>query len=153
MKAFGILIVLGLTLSGCASIVRGTTEEVRIITDPSDARITTTTGHACVGTPCKVEVARDTSFLVTASKDGYKTATVDVKTETTGKGVAGVAGNLIFGGVVGAAVDGYNGAYLNHTPNPVVITLEPTEPQSEHSSSGNTQKRKDAEKSTPVPTS
>lgn len=109
--------------SGCATITRGTTEQVAIDVEPKDAKVETSIGLSCTAMPCEIKVDRDMPFTVTASKDGYVDQTVEVKTKTSGQGAAAVTGNLIFGGVVGAAIDGYNGAMQDHYPNPVVIKL------------------------------
>ena len=68
---------------------------------------------------------RKDSFQVTASKPGYETKTVNVGTTVSKKGAAGVAGNIIAGGVIGVGVDAVTGAARDHTPNPVIINLEP----------------------------
>jgi hypothetical protein len=45
-------------------------------------------------------------------------------------GAAGVAGNLLLGGFIGAGVDAYNGngAAMDHKPNPVIVPLRPNAP-------------------------
>lgn len=113
------------TLAGCGTVVRGTTEDVRIIVEPDDAAVTTSLGHRCNAMPCTVKVARRDKFTVTASKPGYVTESVDVGTKVSGGGAAGFAGNIVVGGVVGMGVDVATGAALDHTPNPVIITLRP----------------------------
>ena len=115
-----------LTVSGCATIVRGTDEDVRIETTPNDAKVVTSLNHTCQTNPCIVKVPRKDSFQVTASKQGYETKTVNVGTKVSGKGAAGIAGNVIAGGVIGVGVDAVTGAGRDHTPNPVIINLQPT---------------------------
>ncbi|ODN67823.1 hypothetical protein [Methylobrevis pamukkalensis] len=44
--------------------------------------------------------------------------------------MAGTAGNIILGGVIGVGVDAVTGATLSHTPNPVIIALQPIDPKS-----------------------
>lgn len=124
-------------LSGCATVTRGTTEEVRIEVDPPDAKITTTVGHTCTGIPCKVIVPRRTEFSVTAEKAGYQPATVAVRTELSGGGAAGMVGNAIVGGVIGVGVDAISGAALSHVPNPVLIALVPLDPRNPATPPGN----------------
>ena len=51
-----------------------------------------------------------------------------VGTKVAGEGVAGFAGNVLIGGVVGMAADAATGATLEHYPNPVSVTLEPLRP-------------------------
>lgn len=123
MKKTAILAALWLT--GCASVVRGTSEDVRIETTPADAVITTSLGNGCPSSPCVVSVKRKLEFTVTATREGYDTATVAVKTKVSGEGAAGFAGNVVAGGVIGMGVDAVNGAALDHVPNPVIIVMTP----------------------------
>ena len=113
-----------LTLSGCASVVRGVNEDVTIQVTPANAEIRTSAGHACTG-PCVINVPRKKEFTVTASAPGYQTEVIDVDTRFSGKGAAGIAGNVIVGGVIGVGVDAVSGATLDHFPNPVIFNLEP----------------------------
>lgn len=112
-------------LPGCASIARGTTEDVVIITSPADAKITTSIGSNCTSSPCTIKVNRKTPFTATAAKPGYHTGSLFIDTKMSGKGTAGLAGNVLFGGVIGVGVDAVSGATLDHTPNPATIALTP----------------------------
>jgi hypothetical protein len=112
-----------LMLQGCASVVRGVNEDVTIQVTPAHAEIRTSAGHACTG-PCVVNVPRKKEFTVTASAPGYQTEVIDVDTRVSGKGAAGMAGNVIVGGVIGVGVDAVSGATLDHYPNPVIFHLE-----------------------------
>ncbi|WP_245294168.1 hypothetical protein [Methylobrevis pamukkalensis] len=78
------ILVAGLSLSACASVIRGTTEDVRVEVDPPDAAIASSTGLACAGIPCVMNVSRKTEFSVTATKTGYRSETVEVKTGISG---------------------------------------------------------------------
>ena len=40
-----------------------------------------------------------------------------------GAGTAGMAGNLVVGGIIGMGVDAATGAMNSHVPNPLVVTL------------------------------
>lgn len=42
-------------------------------------------------------------------------------------GGAGMAGNVLLGGIVGAGVDAYSGAMDDIVPNPLTVTLEKQE--------------------------
>jgi hypothetical protein len=105
-------------ISGCASVVRGVNEDVAIEVTPANAEIRTSAGHACTG-PCVINVPRKKEFTVTASAPGYQTETIDIDTRISGKGAAGMAGNVIIGGVIGVGVDAVSGATLDHYPKPV----------------------------------
>jgi len=45
----------------------------------------------------------------------------------SGNGAAGLARNILVGGVIGVGVDAVTGATLDHFPNPAVITLVPVD--------------------------
>ena len=131
MKKFILVTSSVLLLSACATITRGTTEAFVIETVPGGAKATTTLGVMCEPTPCVIpKVSREADFNVTITKDGYKTATFNVTHQTAGGGAAGMAGNLLLGGVIGAAVDANNGATQELVPNPLKVTLEPLDDES-----------------------
>ncbi|MFC0242782.1 translation initiation factor 2 [Rhodopseudomonas telluris] len=116
-----------LLLSGCASVTRGTTENISIATTPSGALANvagTDAPFSCV-TPCAVEVSRSADIVVSLSKAGYEPQVIPLTREISGGGGAGFAGNLLLGGVVGMGVDAATGAAMDHKPNPVVVTLQP----------------------------
>jgi hypothetical protein len=112
-------------LSGCASVARGTSEKVVINSEPTDATIRTSLGHSCPKSPCTVEVSRKTEFTAFADKDGYKPGQMYIGTKMSGGGAAGMAGNILLGGIIGVGVDAMSGATLDHYPNPANITLVP----------------------------
>lgn len=120
------LILSGGLLAGCATITRGTSESFVIETDPVGATAHLTNGLACV-TPCSLKVKRRGDFVVTIKKDGYETVNATVTSSIDGAGAAGMAGNVVLGGVIGAGVDAGTGAMHSHKPNPLVVKLIPTE--------------------------
>lgn len=118
IKSLVVLSVFGLLsslLSGCASIVSGTTQSISVET-PS------VTGAQCSlindkgewyinSTPGSVMVHRSYQDLVIAcQKAGYLTDTKRVKSTTK----AMVFGNVLFGGGIGAGVDVADGAAYNY---------------------------------------
>ena len=126
MKTSTILaVVAAASLASCATVTRGTTEDVVINYSPADATVTTSLNHTCNSNPCVVKVSRKESFQVTVSKPGYQTKTVHVGTKVSGRGAAGIAGNVLIGGVVGVGVDAATGAGRDHYPNPVNVELLP----------------------------
>ena len=123
---------LALPCVGCASVTRGTTENISISTTPSGATADITgldIPTACV-TPCVVQAKRNAEITVTINKEGYEPQTIPLTKEIPGSGAAGFAGNLLLGGVVGMGVDAVTGAALDHKPNPVIVTLQPLAPVS-----------------------
>lgn len=124
MKNFAI-IVLALSLGGCATVTRGTTGKVTFESEPAGAEVTTTVGKGCPETPCIVEVSRKSSFVATFYKNGYQEQSIPVNTRIAGEGAAGFAGNILIGGVIGMGVDAASGSTLEHYPNPVKAELVP----------------------------
>jgi hypothetical protein len=129
MRRLGVL-ALRAVMGGCASITRGTTENISIASTPSGAEATITgleVPTACV-TPCAIVAKRNADIAVTFQKEGYEPQTVQLTTEVPATGAAGFAGNIIAGGLVGMGVDAVTGAATDHKPNPVVVTLQPLAP-------------------------
>src|SRR6476619_8231544 len=121
---------LALPCVGCASVSRGTTENISISTTPAGATADVSgldIPTVCV-TPCVVQAKRSADIIVTINKEGYEPQVVPLIKEIPGTGAAGFAGNLLLGGVVGMGVDAVTGAALDHKPNPVEVTLQPTRP-------------------------
>lgn len=114
-----------LAMGGCATVTRGSEDAWVVNTDPNGAKVETTNGHQCPSTPCSIKMKRKSEFTATITKPGYKTATVQVTHKTANAGAAGVAGNVLLGGVIGLGVDMYSGASQDLTPNPVSLKLEP----------------------------
>ena len=117
-------IALAALAGGCASITRGMTNQVQIQSTPPGAEARTSMGHVCT-TPCTLSFNRKDEFVVTIAKPGFHTDEIPVVTRVASGGAAGFAGNVLMGGVVGMAVDASSGATLEHSPNPVIATLDP----------------------------
>lgn len=103
-------------LSACATIVRGSTNDVQFVSTPPGAAVRTTLGPGCT-TPCTLKFARRDEFTAIFTLEGEERR-VKVSTEV-GEGGAAVVGNVLLGGVIGAGVDVATGAALDHVPNPV----------------------------------
>src|SRR6267142_3824174 len=119
-----VILALAAACGGCASVTRGMTDQVQIVSDPPNVEARTSMGQVCT-TPCTLQFNRKDEFTVMASKPGYHSAEMDVKTRIAGAGAAGFAGNVLVGGVIGMAVDAASGATLEHYPNPVTLKLVP----------------------------
>ena len=122
--AIGGLAAACVLLSACATITRGTNQDFVVQSEPSQADVKLSTGQTCV-TPCTLRLKRKSQFTVTVSKPGYQTQEAPVHGVVKGGGAAGMAGNVIFGGLIGAGVDASNGSMMNLTPNPLKVTLVP----------------------------
>ena len=105
------IVLCGALLSGCATVVRGTTEPLFLNSTPHGATAKLSTGHSCM-TPCQVVMDRDASFTVTFSRDGCQEEQVSVFPTLAGGGV-----------LLGGIVDYGTGAVYSLKPNPAVATL------------------------------
>lgn len=119
-----LLMLITLPLASCATVARGTSEDVTINYSPSNALVVTSLGHTCAASPCILSIERKKSFTVKASKRGFQSQSVFVDTAVSKKGATGIAGNILLGGGGGLVVDGVTGAGRDHKPNPVNITLK-----------------------------
>jgi hypothetical protein len=62
---------------------------------------------------------------VTIAKAGYEPIETDDKSQIVGAGAAGMAGNVLVGGLIGVGVDAYTGATKGLKPNPITVSLAP----------------------------
>ena len=121
-----ILTVSSILFTGCASITRGTKEVLVVESDPSNAEVTLSNGMSG-STPATFRLKRNSDLTVVVKKAGYKTSRVQVTHQTATAGAVGMAGNLVFGGIIGGGVDALSGATQELTPNPVRVQLDPVE--------------------------
>jgi hypothetical protein len=129
MRILGV-VALAAALGGCASVTRGTTENISISSTPSGAEATITgleVPTACI-TPCAIVAKRNADLSVSFAKPGYEPEVVQLTKEIPGAGAAGFAGNILAGGLIGMGVDAATGAAQDHKPNPVIATLRPAAP-------------------------
>jgi hypothetical protein len=109
---------LAFLLSGCATVLNGTSQPVGFQSDPSGAEIELVTGLKCT-TPCEYSMKRGDDSRVTFTKAGYEPVTVYIQSRTGGS----VAGNILAGGIIGGVVDASNGASNHLYPDPVSVRL------------------------------
>lgn len=134
-----------LLLSACASATRGTSQAFQVETDPPGASIAfiekpevDKSGKAkklqqnfrpatCMS-PCAIKAKRKPGFVVKITKEGYEALEANIASAVSSGGGAGMAGNVLLGGVVGAIVDGSNGSMNDLKPNPLKVKLVKIEP-------------------------
>jgi len=117
------LVGVALCLPACATITRGSSQEFTVESTPPGARVSTSNGFQCDSTPCTFRMPRKDEFRATVSMDGYVTQEHQVSSGISGGGAAGLAGNVVFGGIIGGVVDASSGAMNDLTPNPLVVIL------------------------------
>jgi PEGA domain len=124
------IVALVAALGGCASVTRGTTENISITSTPAGAEATISgldVPTACI-TPCAIVAKRSADISITFAKPGFETEVVTLTKEVPATGAAGFAGNVLAGGLIGMGVDAATGAAQDHKPNPVIVTMKPIGP-------------------------
>lgn len=122
-KLTSALLLLTLTLAsafltGCATIVKGTTQVIPVSSDPTGARISVD-GAPAGTTPATVTLSRKQNHMIVIEKEGFAPESVAVTKSMGGA----VAGNIIAGGLIGWGVDAMTGAQYNLAPNTVNVRL------------------------------
>lgn len=108
----GLCAGMALTLAGCATMVRGTTETLQIVSEPEGALAKISSGQQCK-TPCQVKLKRNQTVTIKLEKDGCESELVTVTPTLAGSGV-----------LLGGMIDYGTGAVYNLTPNPVHVMLK-----------------------------
>lgn len=125
MRFFVIAALSALCLNGCATITRGSSQSWTVETDPVGADISLSSGETCKS-PCTLKKKRKHPFTVNIKKEGYEPVTTDIQSSVSGAGAAGMAGNILAGGLIGLGVDAGTGANKDLKPNPLVVKLVAT---------------------------
>ena len=113
------LIICFFLTTGCATIVKGTTQGVPVSSDPSGADILVD-GMLVGTTPTDIELKRKRDHLIVIEKKGYAPKSVAVVKNVGGA----VWGNIIAGGLIGWGVDATSGAQNNLSPKTIYVKLE-----------------------------
>ncbi len=120
-----VVAALAVAVSGCATITRGTNQDFTVESTPSGATVATSNGFECPATPCTFRMPRKDGFTVDLTLNGYLPARETVTSNMSSGGAAGMAGNVLVGGIIGVGVDATSGALNDLSPNPLQVTLIP----------------------------
>ncbi|HEX3673240.1 MAG TPA: hypothetical protein VHU87_03110 [Rhizomicrobium sp.] len=119
-SAIAALVLSGVALSGCATMIDGTTQSIAVRTTPvAGANCLLSNGHGAwaVITPASVTVHKDKhSLIVVCKKDGYQDATAILRSHFNG--------DTILGGAPGVLIDVQNGAGFTY-PNAADVAMVP----------------------------
>jgi hypothetical protein len=99
------------SLSACATMVRGTEQQVSVNTDPVGAKIRFSNGQECIG-PCTIKAKRNQSLQLTITKEGCATLTATMVPTLGGAGV-----------ILGGLIDYGTGAVYDLEPNPLSVSM------------------------------
>lgn len=101
-------------LTGCATIMHGTNQSVGIASNPTNASVWVDRNFAGQ-TPIIVDMSRKDNHIVTIALEGYQPYEAVFSRQMSGW----VFGNVIFGGLIGLAVDAISGGLYMLTPDQV----------------------------------
>jgi hypothetical protein len=102
----------------CATIIQGTTENVGISSNPSGAQVIID-GQDYGTSPVMATLSRKNNHFVEINLAGY----MPYSTTLTKKVSGWIAGNIIFGGLIGLAIDAISGGMYKLTPDQIQAEL------------------------------
>ncbi len=141
-KRVGTVAAIAVCAGACATITRGSVDQIQIQSSPPGVMARLSTGTVCM-TPCTIPVGRKDEFSVMFQKEGFEDQVVEVKTAVQGAGGAGFAGNVLIGGLIGMGVDASTGAAYDHVPNPVSALMIPKAAPIPPPTASNSKKKKE----------
>lgn len=116
-----------LALSGCASVIKGTSQSINVVTPPTTGATCTLSsgqGNWQLTSPGSVTVEKSKDDIqVRCTKPGWQDATGIIPSNFEGWTV----GNILLGGVIGLGVDAATGA-INEYPNAFQVPMTPVAP-------------------------
>ena len=129
MKSFFSILVLCSMFASCTSITRGTEDVLSIETSPSNAQVRLSNGMRCTSTPCALRMPRRSQVVLNITRTGGEPVIVNVTHRRSNAGAAGLAGNVLLGGLLGIVgglgffLDGVSGSPQDLVPNPVKVSM------------------------------
>jgi hypothetical protein len=114
-----ILLLPLLLLTGCATVMHGTRQSVAISSYPSNADVWVDNKY--IGkSPTVVELSRKDNHIVKIELKGYEPYETTLTHQVSGW----VFGNLVYGGLLGVAVDAISGGLYKLTPEQVQAEMQ-----------------------------
>jgi|SRR5579871_3332872 len=124
LGTIGALVAASIAVSGCASIIKGSSQSIVITSPPVTGAycvLSSKEGNWPVYTPSAVTVDKSKEdILVHCTKAGYQDASASIPSDFQGW----TLGNIVLGGLVGVGVDAATGA-MNEYPGAFAIPMTP----------------------------
>ena len=119
-KRFGwaVIVFTVMTTAGCASIMHGTTQQIGVSSSPTGARVFVNGNQGGV-TPAVLNLSRKSIHTISLQSDGYEPFEMALTRSVSGW----VWGNIVFGGIIGLAVDASTGGLYKLSPEQVGAEL------------------------------
>ncbi len=118
MVSRAVLAALLIACTACGTIIHGTTQNVGLSSTPTGARVMVDNKQLGV-TPIVAPLSRKDNHIVRFEMDGYAPFEATVTRQTSGW----VWGNIVFGGLIGLAVDAISGGLYKLTPEQIAATM------------------------------
>ncbi len=107
-------------LAGCAGIIHGSRQDVRVTSVPSGAVVRVNLNNQATTTPGVLTLNRkEIGYVLTFEKQGYKPVEVSLRRTVDGW----LFGNILFGGLIGLVIDFASGSAYKLTPDEVSTVL------------------------------
>lgn len=106
-----VLALLVMPLAGCATMIRGTEQQIAVNTQPTGATLQFSNGQSCTS-PCTLTVPRNAALTIQISREGCQTQTASMIPTLGGAGV-----------ILGGLIDYGTGAVYDLQPNPLTVTM------------------------------
>lgn len=104
---------------GCATIIHGTSQKVGLSSSPTGAKINVDNVELGV-TPVFADLKRGDAHIVSFTLEGYQKTDLTITKSTSGW----VWGNIVFGGLIGLAVDALSGGLYDLSPEQLNAELK-----------------------------
>jgi hypothetical protein len=115
--ALATLALAGLLQQGCATIFHGKSQTINVTSNPPGGLVAV--GGNTFVTPAQVTLRRDSDYTVVATKPGYEgTGTIEHSVDWYT-----FLGNIVFGGLIGWAIDFSSGSAYELSPETVTIQM------------------------------
>ena len=108
-----------LVVVSCASIIHGSRQDISVNSVPSGAKVMVKGVHMAT-TPAVIELKRkESNIILRFEKEGYEPVEIALNRSVDGW----IAGNIVFGGLIGLAIDFIDGAAYKLNPSEVDAVL------------------------------
>ena len=114
------LFLVAALLAGCASIIHGSRQDVKVVSNPSGAVVRVNLNNVATTTPGVLNLNRkEIGYVLTFEKEGYKPVEVSLRRTVDGW----LFGNILFGGIIGIIIDFASGSSYKLTPSEIEVAL------------------------------
>jgi len=117
------VLAVAIIFAGCATIFKGTTQDISISSSPDKAIVTIKTMAGVqvfsAATPVTAKLGKKYAYIATIKLAGYTESTIQISQSMDGWFI----GNLLCGGIIGMIIDYANGAMWDLQPESISVSL------------------------------